>query len=606
MNDLGDLSVSAAAALVGSQGMQALIDDANTVYVTDDTPIAEPRYRARFYFDPNSIPMLSGDAHYIFKGFIGTSTEVLRLEFRQSAGAYQLRAALLDDGTTWINTNWFTISDASHFVELDWRAATGAGANNGGVILWMDGIQQQDLTGVDNDTRRMDRARLGALTGIDNGTRGTYYFDAFESRRQTYIGPAVTTPAPTNTPAVTPTAGSGLAHVEVYAAGVLQDAYDVPSQSSLRTSYTGVNSGPVRVTSTNGVPIVASERFAYNDGSTWTSYSELMGLPSDQVTTTYTFPWYDNTDFNSQLRFGNVGTSNTIVTVTVAGVIQSTYNLAPNQSQQVSYSGLDNGPVKVQSSAGVPIIASLRVGDFNGSVWTSHSELMGLPQGQLSTSYIFPWYDNVDINSQLRFGNVGNTDTTVTVTVGGVVQGSYTLAPNQSQQVSYTGLNNGPVKVESSNGVSIVASVRVAYFNGSDWTHHSEMMGLPVASLNTKYFFPAYDNVNHDSQIRIGNVGTATTIVTVTINGMQIGSHSIAPNQTIRVSYAGLNNGPVVIQSSGGVPIIASESVAYSNGSAWVSFSELTGLPFNQLASTYFFPWYNNVNLDTELRVGVP
>jgi len=41
---------------------------------------------------------------------------------------------------------------------------------------------------VDNDTRRIDRARLGALTGIDTGTRGTYFFDAFESRQQNYIG----------------------------------------------------------------------------------------------------------------------------------------------------------------------------------------------------------------------------------------------------------------------------------------------------------------------------------------------------------------------------------------------------------------------------------
>jgi hypothetical protein len=187
--DLGDLSVSAAAALVGSQGLQAVIDDATAIYVTDDSPNAEPRYRARFYFDPNTITMASGDAHYIFKGFVGTSTEVLRMEFRQSAGTYQLRVSLLDDGTTWISTNWFTISDTPHFIEFEWRAATAVGANNGGLTLWIDGTQQQDLTGVDNDTRRMDRVRLGALTGIDAGTSGTYYFDAFESRWQTYIGP---------------------------------------------------------------------------------------------------------------------------------------------------------------------------------------------------------------------------------------------------------------------------------------------------------------------------------------------------------------------------------------------------------------------------------
>jgi hypothetical protein len=31
---------------------------------------------------------------------------------------------------------------------------------------------------------------LGAVAGIDSGTRGTIFFDAFESRRQSYIGPS--------------------------------------------------------------------------------------------------------------------------------------------------------------------------------------------------------------------------------------------------------------------------------------------------------------------------------------------------------------------------------------------------------------------------------
>ena len=148
--DSGDLSVSAAAALAGSQGMQALIDDATTIYVRDDGPNAEPRYRVRFHFDPNSITMASGNTHFIFKGFAGTTTEVLRMEFRQSAGVYQIRASLLNDGSTWIYTNWLTISDAAHFIEFDWRAATAAGANKGGPTLWVDGTPQAEGSGVEN------------------------------------------------------------------------------------------------------------------------------------------------------------------------------------------------------------------------------------------------------------------------------------------------------------------------------------------------------------------------------------------------------------------------------------------------------------------------
>jgi hypothetical protein len=185
----GDLSASTAAALVGSYGMQAVINDNTSIYVTDERPSTESRYRARFYFDPNSITMTSGNAHYIFYGYSGTSTVVLRVEFRYYAGSYQLRAALVNDSIYWTTSIWFTISDAAHSIELDWGAATAAGANDGYSTFWIDGVQQASLTGVDNDTRRIDRIQLGAVSGIDSKTRGTYYFDAFESRRSSYIGP---------------------------------------------------------------------------------------------------------------------------------------------------------------------------------------------------------------------------------------------------------------------------------------------------------------------------------------------------------------------------------------------------------------------------------
>lgn len=191
--DGGNLSISTAAALAGSNGMQALIDDNNSIYVTDNSPNAEPRYRVRFYFDPNTIPMASNDAHLIFLGRTAngtaTGTTILQLEFRYSGGKYQVRALILNDATTFTSSGWVRISDAAHAIELDWRASTAAGANNGGLTLWIDGVQQANVTGIDNDTRRMESVRLGALTGIDAGTRGAYYFDTFESRRQTYIGP---------------------------------------------------------------------------------------------------------------------------------------------------------------------------------------------------------------------------------------------------------------------------------------------------------------------------------------------------------------------------------------------------------------------------------
>jgi hypothetical protein len=289
-------------------------------------------------------------------------------------------------------------------------------------------------------------------------------------------------------------------------------------------------------------------------------------------------------------------------------VLKGTYSLTPNQSKRISYAGLDAGPVKIESSGGVPIIASMRVAYFDGSNWTSFSELMGLPSSQLTTSYTFPWYNNLDLDSQLRFGNVGTSNTNVKVYVGGVLKGTYKVLPNQSKRISYAGLDDGPVKVTSSGGVPIITSMRVAYFDGSNWTDYSEMMGLPTGSLDTQYSFPVYDNVNHNSQLRFGNVGTSNTNVKVYINGVLKGTYPLIPNQSKRVSYSGLDSGPVVVQSSGGVPIIASLRVAYTpdGGVTWTSFAEMMGLPQSQWTTAYIFPWYNSVDLDTQLRFGVP
>lgn len=186
--DSGDLSVSAGAALLGSFGMQALIDDNVAIFVTDDMPNAEPRYRVRFGFDPNSIVMANNDLHILFQGYAGTTTAVVRLEFRRSSGNYQVRFGALDDSTSWGSGSWITITDANHWIEMDWQASSAVGANNGYLTFWIDGVQQGQLVNVDNDTRRIDRIRVGAVTGIDAGTRGAYYFDGFVSRRQNYTG----------------------------------------------------------------------------------------------------------------------------------------------------------------------------------------------------------------------------------------------------------------------------------------------------------------------------------------------------------------------------------------------------------------------------------
>jgi hypothetical protein len=188
VTDGGDLAATEPAQRVGTYGMRALIDDNNPIYVEDGRPAAEAGYRARFSFDPNSIAMGNGNAHYIFRGYSATWA-ILWLALRYYNGNYQIRVELLDDNANWRNSTWFTISDAPHFLEISWKAATRIGANNGYLTLWIDNVQRAKLAYMNNDTLRIERVQMGAVAGIDSGTRGAYFFDAFESRRYTYIGP---------------------------------------------------------------------------------------------------------------------------------------------------------------------------------------------------------------------------------------------------------------------------------------------------------------------------------------------------------------------------------------------------------------------------------
>jgi hypothetical protein len=46
--------------------------------------------------------------------------------------------------------------------------------------------------------------------------------------------------------------------------------------------------------------------------------------------------------------------------------------------------------------------------------------------------------------------------------------------------------------------------------------------------------------------------------------------------------------------------------VIYKVNAVNTSFSEMMALPDNSLDTLYWLPWYNNVDLDTQLRFGIP
>jgi hypothetical protein len=119
--------------------------------------------------------------------------------------------------------------------------------------------------------------------------------------------------------------------------------------------------------------------------------------------------------------------------------------------------------------------------------------------------------------------------------------------------------------------------------------------------------FPAYNNVTLNEQLRIANVDTVPSTVTVTLGGVPQGSPiTLQPNEAMRINYPGLDSGPVIVQGTTGVKIISSIRSAWAVNGVTQSFVQLMGLPSGQLSSTFWFPAYNNVTLNEQLRIAVP
>ena len=197
--------------------------------------------------------------------------------------------------------------------------------------------------------------------------------------------------------------GSGDNTVEVYVAGALLDSFELAAGTSVREDYP-VNTGPVRVvctTCTGDEKILTSLRVIWRTPTAGrTSYSEMMGLPLEQLSTEYWFPWYNNVDTNAMdqgFRIANVNATGTnTIQVWVGNTLLDSFNLGIGASTRVSYA-VNAGPLRIlctTCTSNEKIIAALRVIWKEPGYRASYSEMMGLPTEQLSSEYWFPWYNN--------------------------------------------------------------------------------------------------------------------------------------------------------------------------------------------------------------------
>lgn len=196
ITDGGNLSVTSAAALNGSNyGLSALIND-NNILQTQKNLTKSTKIRYRFYVDPNSITMATND-HFTINSFDqggGSYATIAHIQLRYFSGSYYFSFSGYNDASSG-TYNEVAISDAPHYVEVYAIQAATSVSSDGSYEWWIDGVDQGTSSGIDNYNLMSDQNWRQYLEadGVMTGTRGTVYFDDFVANSDgSMIGPVLT------------------------------------------------------------------------------------------------------------------------------------------------------------------------------------------------------------------------------------------------------------------------------------------------------------------------------------------------------------------------------------------------------------------------------
>ncbi len=332
----------------------------------------------------------------------------------------------------------------------------------------------------------------GNTAGVDKGSTGTYTNDFSNNWWGDASGPA---PSGTGNSAATGINYTPWLQIQacpntkIYVGGSLMGSYGIASGGRMTPQFNVLN-GPVDVQ--GSTMLFASERVHNGTGF----INEVLGVPTNQITNEYWFPWYDNLTMQTWILVGNPSTSDTAhVHIYIAGTDMNPagYDIGPLDKITPTFPVL-NGPVHIVSDKNV--FASERVHTAQGFV----QETMGYPNNRLTTEYWFPWYDNLSMSSWIL---VGNPSTTLTAHVHIYIAGTdmnpagYDIGPGGRIIPTFPVLN-GPVRIFSDKPV--FTSERVHNSTG----FVQETMGYPNNRLTTEYWFPWYDNLDTMEWILVG------------------------------------------------------------------------------------------------------
>lgn len=168
--------------------------------------------------------------------------------------------------------------------------------------------------------------------------------------------------------------GSQPADVDLYIGGVPVRSYSaasgnaIPAGQMVTPTFPHRTDGPVRVVSTNGQPLMVSQRVIFRQ-----SFEEVLGtLPSGQTSEQW-FTWYDSKLFDFMwgdwLMISNLGAGAATVEIRIGDSLMAdpdqpgnSYFTIPDHGRITPhFHNLRGGPVRVVATSGQPLMVSQRV-----------------------------------------------------------------------------------------------------------------------------------------------------------------------------------------------------------------------------------------------------
>jgi hypothetical protein len=181
-----DMNDTVAAMQDGHTGLEITFDDTNKAFGTlDFLAVNQKSVMATFSLNLNDVALEATkvvDLCYVEDG--GSQVNLLFRIFRPAAGDYQLIYYARNDGGTYDTIGEHDIDHAKWYrVEFFSKLATGAGANDGVALFYVDDTLAGSESTLDSDTLDYDVAHVGMVFS-DSGTySGSYYIDTIKIRK---------------------------------------------------------------------------------------------------------------------------------------------------------------------------------------------------------------------------------------------------------------------------------------------------------------------------------------------------------------------------------------------------------------------------------------